>query len=218
MTTLYYSPNYIRPIVTICLAKYFKTDFNIVDIATVPEEFAREFPLKKCPALVNKDTGLYLTESIAICHYIINTYCKDKNERENLLGKTILEQAEILKWQSLSVSDFLNRIFDFLAPLLGFIPYNAESNKKAEAESNVVLGIYENQLAKTKFLAGDHITLADLCAAGSFFFGFNFAFDEAWRKQNPNITRWYLETIKSSYISDFFKDKPLAQAFPQPPK
>lgn len=215
-TILYYSPNYIRPIVPVCLAKYFKTDIKCVDIATDKENFVRDFPLQKCPTLINKEKGIYLTESIAIYNYIIKNSCPE-DEIKNLLGATVLEQSEILRWESLSVSDFCTRAYNYLAPLLGFIPYEAEANSKAKKQFETVLQIYEDCLRDHQFLVGHHLTLADLCSAGSFYFGFKFAFDRHWSKQYPHITRWYKEVTQSPYIEEFFMDKEQAKSFPQPP-
>ncbi|CAL9730072.1 hypothetical protein MOUN0_I05930 [Monosporozyma unispora] len=217
-TILYYSPNYIRPTIPVCLAQYFKSDIQCVDIASDMENFAKDFPLKKCPVLINRETGLYLTEAIAVYNYIIKTFCKDPEEIKKLLGCNVSEQSEVLRWESLSVSDFVNREFMYLAPLLGFIPYDADASSKAKKDFEVAVQIYEDRLKDHQFLVGNHITLADLCASGSFFFGFNFAFDEKWSQQYPNITRWYKEVTKSPYVSGFFSDKKQCKQFPQPPK
>ena len=127
-TVLYYSPNFIRPIIPVCLAQYFKTDIECVDIATDMENFTNDFPLHKCPTLINRETGLYLTEAISIYNYIVKTFCNDPEEVKKLLGSTVLEESEILRWESLSVSDFVDREFNYLGPLIGFLPYNADAN------------------------------------------------------------------------------------------
>ncbi|CAL9735135.1 hypothetical protein MOSE0_G07800 [Monosporozyma servazzii] len=217
-TILYYSPNFIRPIIPVCLAQYFKAGIECVDIATDMENFTKDFPLHKCPVLINRETGLYLTEAISIYNYIVKTFCNDPEEVKKLLGSTVLEESEILRWESLSVSDFVDREFNYLGPLLGFLPYDTDANLQAEKQFDVVAQIFEDHLKNNQYLVGSHITLADLCASGSFFFGFNFAFDENWSQQYPNITRWYKEVTKSPYVSNFFNDKKQAKAFPQPPK
>ena len=217
-TTLYYSPNYIRPIIPLCLIKYFHANIDAVDIATKQEEFSKEFPLKKCPALINKAQGIYLTETIAICNYIIKTFAKEPEEIKKLLGSTILEESEILRWESLSVSDFLNREVEYIGPLIGMMPYDAVAHEKAKKAFDVVVQIYEDHLKNHRFLVGDHITLADLSSVSSFFFGFAFALDENWSKHYPNITRWYGEVTKSEYVSSFFSDKQQVKVSPQPPK
>lgn len=217
-TILYYSPNFIRPIIPMCLAQYFKTNIQCIDIATDMENFARDFPLQKCPVLINRETGLYLTETISINNYIVKTFCKDPQEVKKLLGSSVLEESKILRWESLSVSDLVVREFNYLAPLLGLIPYNAEAHLEAKSQLDVVVQIFEEELKNNQFLVGNHITLADLSASGSFFFGFNFGFDEKWSQRYPSITRWYKEVTKSQYVSGFFSDKQQAKAVPQPPK
>lgn len=217
-TVLYYSPNYIRPIIPLCLVNYFNANITTVDIATEQEKFSKEFPLKKCPALINKEQGIYLTEAIAINNFIIKTFSKEPNETKTLLGSTTLEESEILRWESLAVSDFLNREIDYIGPLIGMMPYNAVVHEKAKKDFEVVVQIYEDHLKNHNFLVGNHITLADLSSVGCFYFGFAFAFDENWSKQYPNITRWYREVTKSQYVISFFSDKQQAKAFPKPPQ
>ena len=217
-TILYYAPRFIRPIVPVCLVKYFKADIQIVDIDDDMENFARDFPLKQCPSLINRETGLYLTETVSIDQYLIKTYCKDPEEVKRLLGSSILEESEVLRWESFSVSDVLNREVGYVGPLTGYMPYDKDAHAQAKEKFDVVLKIFEDHLKKHQFLVSDHVTLADLSVSSSFFFGFNFAFDENWSKQYPNITRWYKEVTKSPYVAEFFKDKEQAKAFPQPPK
>ena len=217
-TTLYYAPRFIRPIIPMCLAEYFNSGIQIVDIDTDMEKFSRDFPLKQCPALINKETGLYLTETISIQHYLIKPFCKDPKEVKKLLGSTVLEEAEILRWDALSVSDFLNREAAYVKPLLGLLPYDADASVIAKKQLDVVVQIFEDHLKNHEFLVGDHITLADLSVTSSFFFGFNYAYDENWSQQYPNITRWYKEITKSPYVSKFFSDKQQVKSAPQPPK
>lgn len=218
LAILYYSPNYIRPIVPLCLVNYFNANVTTVDIATEQEKFSKEFPLKKCPALIDNKQGIYLTETIAICNYIIKTFAKDPNEVKKLLGYTTLEESEILRWESFSVSDFLNREVDYIGPLIGLIPYEAMTHEKARKHFEAVLQIYEDRLKNHNFLVSDHITLADLSSVSCFYFGFTFAFDQNWTKQYPNITRWYKEVTRSQYVISFFSVKQQAKAFPQPPQ
>ncbi|CAL9733491.1 glutathione S-transferase Y-2 [Monosporozyma servazzii] len=217
-TILYYSPKYIRPIISVCLVQYFKADIQIVDIDTDMENFARDFPLQQCPSLINRETGLYLTETISIQHYLIKTFSKYPEEVKKLLGSTILEEAEILRWDALSVSDFLNREVHYIKPLIGLLPYDADAHLQAKKQLDVVVQIFEDHLKNHQFLVSDHITLADLSVTGSFFFGFNFAYDEKWSQQYPNITRWYKEITKSPYVSNFFNDKQQTNTVPLPPQ
>lgn len=214
---LYHSPEYVRPTIPVCLAKYFKGDIECVDIATVPEKFAKDFPLKKCPALIDHDNGVYLTETIAILNYLIKHYDEDPEDITQLTGSSILEESEILRWESFAVTDFVEREAMYLKPLLGHLPFDAKTNEQTKHEFKVVAQIYEDHLNTHQFLVSDHVTLADLASVGSFHFGFTFAFDGKWSQQYPNITRWYKEVTNTPYVVDFFKTQEQARAFPTPP-
>ncbi|CAL9728251.1 glutathione S-transferase Y-2 [Monosporozyma unispora] len=215
--TLYYSPKFIRPIVPCALAQHFKLDVKCVDIADVEKEFSKEFPLQLVPTFVD-ESGWELSEEIAINNYFIKTGAKDENEVKSLLGWCHKTESEVLRWESLAVSDFLNREIDVVGPFIGLLPYNAEAVAAAEKKLAIFLDIYEKQLTKNNgFLVGDHITLADLSTAGCFFLGFNFYNDPAWRAQYPTITAWYENVTKSPYVADFFKDKKFLAKKPAPP-
>ncbi|CAL9735045.1 glutathione S-transferase Y-2 [Monosporozyma servazzii] len=217
-TVIYYHPMFILPNVPMCLAEYFKSDIQNVNISTDRENFARDFPLQKCPSLINRETGLYLTETVSIQHYIIKTFCKDPEEIKKLLGSTILEESQILRWESLSSSNLLMKEAYYIKPLIGMMPYDKDAHAQAKKELDAVVQIFEDHLKNHQFLVSDHITLADLSVTSIFYFGFNFTFDEKWSQQYPNITRWYKEITKSPYVSNFFNDKQQVKVCPQPPK
>lgn len=211
----YYSSNVIRPIVPFSLIHFFKLNIKCVDISKQEDNFSSLFPLKLTPALFDDSNGWKLTEAIAINNYLIKIGCKQNDpsfKKETLLGWCIKSESEILRWESMAVSDFLNGEVDVIGPNIGLRPYNKEKQGIATEKLNIMLDIYETQLHINKgFLVGDHITLADLVTASCFYFGFRFYYDSEWRKNYPNIVTWYQNVTKSSYFNDFFKDKELIE-------
>ena len=215
--TLYSSPNFVRPILPGCLVKYFKLDVNIVDIADVEKDFSKEFPLHLVPTLVDEKNNWELTEHIAINNYFIKTGAKEA-EIKTLLGSNPKTESEILRWESMAVSDFLNREIQVVGPFINFLPYDPKKLAEDEKKLAATLAIYEKQLTKNNgFLVGDHVTLADLSTATCFFLGFNFYYGPEWRAQYPAITAWYEKVGKSPYVADFFKDKKFLAKKPAPP-
>lgn len=208
--TIYYSPNYIRPIVPVQLVKYFNLDIEIADIGDCMDEFSKEFPEKLTPTLVGQD-GLKLTEAIAINNYLIKS-TGNQEEIKKLLGtECYVKESKNLRWESLAVSDFINSEFGYIAPFLGFRKYDESENKATLDKLNIILAIYENQLKETRFLVGDSIMLGDLVTASVFCLGFQTKFDVQWREEHPNITRWYKEVSKSAYVKEYFSEKKLVE-------
>ncbi|CCK70567.1 uncharacterized protein KNAG_0E03080 [Huiozyma naganishii CBS 8797] len=217
-TKLFYSPNYIRPIIPCQLAQYFKLNYECVDVTNGDHTFICDFPQKLAPALETPD-GFKLSEAIAINNYIIKS-SKNDAEIKKLLGTGDHKlESQILMWESLAVSDFLNSEIAYIGPYIGLGKYDAEAAPELKKKLCVILHIYEKQLSENRFLCGgDHVTLADLQTAGCFFLGFNFFFDEAWRTEYRHITKWYKEVTATPYVSAFFKDKKFVDVTPQPPK
>lgn len=205
----------IRPIVPLSLSRYFKLDIECKDISKEEGNFSKIFPLKLTPTLYDETSGWRLTEAIAINNFLIKTASEqpDSNfKSDTLLGWCIKSESEILRWESMAVSDFLNCEIDVIAPNIGLRPPDEKKQDIAVARLSKILDIYETQLHMNKgFLVGDHVTLADLVTASCFYFGFKFYFDSEWRKDYPNIVNWYNQTVKTPYFNDFFKDTKLLE-------
>ncbi|TCD67246.1 hypothetical protein EIP91_000323 [Steccherinum ochraceum] len=144
------------------------------------------------------DDGFVLYESRAICRYIAAKY------RSNLAGPTLLPDVstEVEKYarfeQAASVEAWN---FDFYAstaaaelvynPGYHGIPTNEVQAKKLIDSLNKTLDVYDQILAKQKYVAGDDITLVDLfhITYGNFLHtkGFINLEDE----KRPNVRRWW---------------------------
>ncbi|KAE9603270.1 putative glutathione peroxidase, Glutathione transferase [Lupinus albus] len=102
-------------------------------------------------------------ESRAILRYYSEKY---KNQGTDLLGKTLEEKALVEQWVEVE-SHNLNPplmqlvIHILVNPVLGR-PSDPKVIKESEEKVVKVLDIYEEKLSKTKYLAGDFFSLADL--------------------------------------------------------
>ena len=207
MTAILYTHNeFIRPIVPECLINYFKLDINVVEITNDVDNFLTEFPLKAVPALIMAD-GQKFHEQVAINNLLVHE-SHNQAEITKLLGPAddYKLQSDILLICSFSTSDLLGQLGVYgLADMKG-VPVSKESAQHAERNLDVMFKLFEERLAKHKFLVSDNITLADLTAAASFFFGFITMFGSEWRAKHPRISEWFAATIKSEYMQYRFKD------------
>uniref|UniRef100_A0A0D9V617 glutathione transferase n=1 Tax=Leersia perrieri TaxID=77586 RepID=A0A0D9V617_9ORYZ len=123
-----------------------------------PEHLARN-PFGQVPAL--QDGDLYLWESRAICKYV----CR-KNKPELLKEGDLKESALVDVWLEVEANQYTSALTPILfqcliRPMLGgatdqkVVEENLEKLKK-------VLEVYEARLTKSKYLAGDYISVADL--------------------------------------------------------
>ncbi|KAM5456800.1 3-hydroxy-3-methylglutaryl coenzyme A synthase [Microsporum audouinii] len=152
----------------------------------VPEEYRKLNKLGKTPTFVGAD-GLVLTECIAIALYITS-----QDPTSTLLGASELDFILVLRWLSLTNTDVVNRMADWIRPLIGYTPYSKEAVEKAQRETDQAIQIFEDHLQDRKYLVADRLTLADIFCAGLLTFGFAKVFDEKWRKRFPYFTGWFV--------------------------
>ncbi|CAA0388142.1 unnamed protein product [Arabidopsis thaliana] len=119
-------------------------------------------PFGKVPAL--QDDDLTLFESRAITAYIAE---KHREKGTNLTRHEDSKEAAIVKlWSEVEAHHFNPAISAVIHQLI-VVPLQGESPNAAIVEENLenlgkILDVYEERLGKTKYLAGDTYTLADL--------------------------------------------------------
>ncbi|WJX31866.1 Glutathione S-transferase F9 [Trifolium repens] len=166
MVVKVYGPTYGSPKrVLVCLFEK-EIEFEAVDIDLFKGEhkkpdFLKLQPFGEVPLVQDGDYTLY--ESRAIIRYYAEKY---KNQGTDLLGKTIEERGLVEQWLEVEAHSFHPAIYNLVIQVL-FAPLRgAPSDQKVIEESDEklkkVLDIYEERLSKTKYLAGDFFSLADL--------------------------------------------------------
>ncbi|SCU85084.1 LADA_0D05622g1_1 [Lachancea dasiensis] len=198
------------------IIKQFGLDVKIVAPEDQPEQFALEFPLGKVPGLVLAD-GSKLTEALAILYYLLEL-APSSQQKIMLVGSTIEEKAQVLRWLSFANSDLLVPLAGIFGALLGSKPYYKPAVDAATAKVDSVVEIFEERLTHYTYLATEEVSLADLFAVGTFCRGFQYVFGTKWRKAHPGIVRWF-DTIKESpYVKEFFAGVKFCDTPLQPPQ
>lgn len=194
----------VRSVVPRSLVNYLKLDVNIVDPATNEAQFAKDFPLKKIPDFISPK-GYKLTEVMAIAYYLVKL-SNDSKRQAQLLGATLEEQSQIIRWQSFANSDLLPNIAYVFQSLKGDKPYIKKFVDDASGKVDQFVDVFEERLRDHTFLATEDISLADILSATAFTRGFNYLFGTQWRKEHPSIVRWFKTVIASDILKDEFKD------------
>lgn len=140
--------------------KKLQYDLVFVDIfadAQKKPEYLALNPLGKIPTI--QDGDLTLFESRAIIKYLAKKY---KGQGTDLLGNSLSEQALVEQWCEVEGQSFYplasSIVYEtFVMPLSG-----GSIDVGAEEKLKKVLDIYEERLSKSKYLAGDFFSLADL--------------------------------------------------------
>ncbi|KAG5354325.1 Elongation factor 1-gamma 1 [Yarrowia sp. C11] len=177
------------------LIKHFKLD---VDIVQRDAQFGKLFPLKKVPAFVAAD-GTPIHEFIAISYYLLSQIPNNP-----LAPKTKEDEAEVLQWVSFANQEVLGAAWDTFGPLTGRVTYNKESVDAASAQLDKLISLtYEPHLTKNTYLVGEKVTYADVSNVALLSRGFEYLFDDAWKKKHPATTRWWLTVSKNAIFSGF---------------
>lgn len=166
MVVKVYGPAYASPKrVLVCLIEK-QVEFETVDVDLFKgehkePEFLKLQPFGVLPVIQDGDYTLY--ESRAIIRYYAEKY---RDQGTELLGKTIEERGLVEQWVEVEAYNFQPPIYKLVenilfAPILG-VPSDAKAVQESDEKIAKVLDIYEERLSKTKYLAGDFFSLADL--------------------------------------------------------
>lgn len=149
-----------------------------------PEHIKRH-SLGKIPAI--EHDGKPLFESAVICRYLVQL------SENNLLPKALYQRAVVEQWidmMTCHTGRWLGALYfhEYITPLFFEKEGNQETIAEAKEFLEQQLPIVDAQLAETGFLAGDHLTIADLFAFCYFQTHEQTSVDLSEFK---NITAWY---------------------------
>jgi glutathione S-transferase len=154
------------------------------------EAFTKLNPMQRVPVLV-LDDGTAISETVAICRYFEET-----QPNPPLFGTGPVGRATVEMWNrraELNLFGHVAAAFRHLHPSIAQleVPQIKELGESSKPKALETLRVMDAQLAKTKFLAGDAYSIADitaLCAVD---------FMRPARIERPaelsHLARWYAE-------------------------
>nr|QLP89081.1 glutathione S-transferase 4 [Vitis rotundifolia] len=124
-------------------------------------DFLLRQPFGQVPVVEDGDFRLF--ESRAIIRYIAAKYAE---QGPDLLGKSLEEKAVVDQWLEVEAHNFNELVYTLVLQLL-ILPRMGERGDLAlahtcEQKLEKVFDVYEQRLSKSRYLAGDSFTLADL--------------------------------------------------------
>ncbi len=153
----------------------------------ISEAFLAKNPGGRVPVL-ELDDGTYLGESIAICRYL-----EGIQPQPNLFGTTPLEIAQIEMWQRRVELNFMAEVAGAFRNITGFFKDRETPVKEwgqvCAEKAPKTLTMFDEQLAKTTYLAGEQFSVADITLAVALDFAKQVKVVEL--PELPNISRWY---------------------------
>ncbi|KAK9691646.1 hypothetical protein RND81_09G209900 [Saponaria officinalis] len=121
-----------------------------------------EKPFGQVPVIEDDNFRLY--ESRAIIRYLATKYSTENSP--NLLGTNVEEKALVDQWLEIEAHHFNQQVYNIVLELIVFPKMGKQTDtafvQSLEKKLANVLDVYEERLSKSKYLAGDFFTLADL--------------------------------------------------------
>ncbi len=187
MRILYYHPlsNFARKIRILLVEKKLDYELKAVNLQEKPPEFLKVSPIGKVPVFVEED-GTVIWDSTLIAEYLDQTY-----PEPNFYPTHPQAKLECRKWEELgdNLGDNIINLWK-LNLTNNFDP--TDYRTQLETLINRLLLIFDQQLAKSKYLLGDELTVADvttLCSLGYY----NFRVNQDWVLQYENLKNWFNE-------------------------
>jgi len=153
--------------------------------------FLEKNPIGRVPVL-ELDDGTYLSESVAICRYL-----EGLHPSPNLFGEGPKESATVEMWNRRAEFNFgLNAAMAF-RNISGFFKDREtcvpEWGSVCAEEARSKLGVFEERLAESEYLAGDRFSIADI--SFGVFYGFADLVEKMAKidldRGRPHLRRWY---------------------------
>ena len=160
--------------------------WNLAEGAHKSADFVAKAGVAELPAL-ELDDGTLLTESLAICRYLESRY-----PAPNLFGETPREMATVEMWtrraEMMIALPFMHGVRHLHPAMAALEQQNPAVGAHNRDRALAALGLFDTQLAKTTWLAGDRITMADIVG----FVGIDFTrlLKLAIPERLTNLHRW----------------------------
>ncbi|XP_057377264.1 glutathione S-transferase 1-like [Daphnia carinata] len=132
---------------------------NLMAGEQMKPEFLKINPQHTVPTLV--DSGFVLTESRAICAYLVNKYGKD----DKLYPKSPKDRAVVDQRLFFDLGVFYSAFSDYYYPVIFRGATSLDDGKKKKLDE--ALRFFNMFVSDRDFAAGDHLTIADLSLVAS---------------------------------------------------
>jgi glutathione S-transferase len=159
-------------------------DYEMVD--ALPNTIGPLNPFAKIPAITHGDLTLF--ESIAILRYFERVFPGPKLWPDDAVAAALCDQ-----WASAVSDSLVNAALRYFAARAGFLPVPAEMAQKYLDKTAEVTPIFDRQLGRHRFLAGETLTAADLYLYPLYAYFPDIAELKAISDRAPNVNRWATE-------------------------
>ncbi|MBE9128175.1 MULTISPECIES: glutathione S-transferase family protein [unclassified Coleofasciculus] len=198
---LYYhqQSNFSRKIRILLAEKNLECELREINLVNKPPEFIQLSPIGKVPVFVDED-GTVIWDSTLIAEYLDETY-----PQMRFYPCEPRRRLECRKWEELA--DHLgDNIINLWILNLKKIE-DSRYRQRLETSINRLLEIFEQQLAKSKYLLGDETwTAADVAALCSLGY-YSLRLDEDWLLKYIHLRDWFNKLHERSSVKSTVPEK-----------
>lgn len=188
--------------------------FTNYDQSKTPE-FLKKNPNGKFPVLETPD-GLFVYESNAVLRHIARA-----GKSKTLYGANEVETTLVDQWLDWTASELVAPLLQSVFPYFGH--GTKEGAQEATKKLHPLLRILDDHFKINTYIVGNQVTIADISLAAYAWIPFRFTWDEKFRKNLPNLTRWFenlanQEPFTKEFGRFWFCQKTLELPLPQEEK
>lgn len=153
------------------------------------------------PALVDPSTNTTITETAAILTYLADTYDKERKFSYEYKTPEYYKQLEMMYFQMSGLGPMMMQLTHFAKFAPEKIPY---AMKRYSDETKRALAVLNEHLKRngTGFLAGDHVSIADLCTIS---FAIPIPVLGISYDDYPEVKKWIQKMVEIPEIYDGFR-------------
>jgi glutathione S-transferase len=155
-------------------------------VPTMPSAARALNPFAKIPAIVHGDFTLF--ESVAILRYLDRSFPGPKLWPDDPRGAALVDQ-----WAGAVCDSVRNSAQLYMAARFNLLPAPAEMVVRYLEQTRAVIAAFDRQLGRTRFLAGDALSAADLLFVPPYFYFPDIPELKAIAEASPNCRRWAAE-------------------------
>jgi glutathione S-transferase len=155
-------------------------------VEAMPSSIDALNPFRKIPAITHGEVTLF--ESTAILRYLDRAFPGPKLWPDDVMAAALCDQ-----WASAVCDSMVNAALRYMAARFGFLPVPAEMAQKYLDKTAEVVPIFDRQLGRHRFLAGESLTAADLFLYPVYAYFPDIAELRAIADKAPNCERWAQE-------------------------
>ncbi|KAE8334259.1 hypothetical protein BDV24DRAFT_173488 [Aspergillus arachidicola] len=165
-------------------------------------EFLKDFPLGQVPAFKSQG-GIALFESDTIAQFA----AQSGPASAELLGANAEESAIIRQWIGFADHNLFAPLQNLVLWRYSMATFDANLESASLRSLEASLSILDNHLENRRYVATDHIDLADISVAAALYWGFEQVIDREMREQYPSIVQWYTKLLGVDEIKSAFGER-----------